>query len=81
MRFGLFVPPGWRHDLVGIEPAGQWATMSGLATHADVISGGRIEPVVALGHTSLHATFGQAVAGILAVRNRPAARSCPGCAG
>jgi len=35
MRFGLFVPQGWRHDLVGIEPAAQWATMSGLAAHAD----------------------------------------------
>ena len=35
MRFGLFVPQGWRHDLVGIDPAEQWATMSGLAAHAD----------------------------------------------
>ncbi|TFD47866.1 LLM class F420-dependent oxidoreductase [Cryobacterium frigoriphilum] len=35
MRFGLFVPQGWRHDLVGIEPAAQWAAMSGLAAHAD----------------------------------------------
>jgi F420-dependent oxidoreductase-like protein len=35
MRFGLFVPQGWRHDLVGIEPADQWATMKGLAQHAD----------------------------------------------
>ena len=35
MRFGLFIPQGWRHDLVGIEPAQQWATMSGLAAHAD----------------------------------------------
>ena len=35
MRFGLFVPQGWRHDLVGIEPAEQWATMSSLAAHAD----------------------------------------------
>ncbi|MFT2817608.1 LLM class F420-dependent oxidoreductase [Leifsonia sp. A12D58] len=35
MRFGLFVPQGWRHDLVGIEPAEQWAAMSGLAAHAD----------------------------------------------
>lgn len=35
MRFGLFVPQGWRHDLVGIEPAQQWSAMSGLAAHAD----------------------------------------------
>ena len=35
MRFGLFVPQGWRHDLVGIAPVAQWATMSGLAAHAD----------------------------------------------
>ena len=35
MRFGLFVPQGWRHDLVNIDPAQQWATMSGIAAHAD----------------------------------------------
>jgi F420-dependent oxidoreductase-like protein len=35
MRFGLFVPQGWRHDLVGIDPADQWAVMKGLARHAD----------------------------------------------
>jgi F420-dependent oxidoreductase-like protein len=35
MRFGLFIPQGWRHDLVGIDPAEQWNTMSGLAQHAD----------------------------------------------
>lgn len=35
MRFGLFIPQGWRHDLVGIDPAQQWAAMSGLAAHAD----------------------------------------------
>ncbi|MGI5131482.1 LLM class F420-dependent oxidoreductase [Pseudonocardia sp. CA-107938] len=35
MRFGIFVPQGWRHDLVGIEPAEQWATMKGLAQAAD----------------------------------------------
>src|SRR3954470_5230387 len=35
MRFGLFVPQGWRHDLVGIEPADQWDVMKGLAQHAD----------------------------------------------
>lgn len=35
MRFGLFIPQGWRQDLVGIEPAEHWATMHGLAAHAD----------------------------------------------
>jgi F420-dependent oxidoreductase-like protein len=35
MRFGLFIPQGWRQDLTGIEPADHWSTMSGLAQHAD----------------------------------------------
>ena len=35
MRFGMFVPQGWRHDLVGIEPAEHWDTMRGLAEFAD----------------------------------------------
>lgn len=35
MRFGLFIPQGWRLDLVGIDPARQWATMNGLVQHAD----------------------------------------------
>jgi F420-dependent oxidoreductase-like protein len=35
MRFGLFVPQGWRHDLVGIDPAEHWAVMNGLAQRAD----------------------------------------------
>ncbi|WP_400996915.1 LLM class F420-dependent oxidoreductase [Agromyces sp. GXQ0307] len=35
MRFGFFVPQGWRHDLVGIEPADHWSTMHGLAAFAD----------------------------------------------
>ena len=25
MRFGIFVPQGWRHDLVGIDPADHWS--------------------------------------------------------
>ena len=32
MRFGLFVPQGWRLDLVGIDPAEQWEVMRDLAT-------------------------------------------------
>jgi F420-dependent oxidoreductase-like protein len=35
MRFGLFIPQGWRHDLVDIAPAEQWNTMRGLAQAAD----------------------------------------------
>ena len=35
MRFGLFIPQGWRQDLTGIDPRDHWQTMSGLATHAD----------------------------------------------
>jgi len=35
MRFGLFIPQGWRHDLVDIDPSDQWAVMKRLALHAD----------------------------------------------
>ncbi len=35
MRFGAFVPQGWRMDLVGIEPAKHWEVMSGLARRLD----------------------------------------------
>src|SRR5215472_7197585 len=35
MRFGVFVPQGWRLDLVGIPVAEQWATMRDLAQAAD----------------------------------------------
>lgn len=35
MRFGLFIPQGWRHDLVDIEPTEQWTVMKRLALHAD----------------------------------------------
>src|SRR5918993_2218158 len=35
MRFGTFIPQGWRFDLVGIEPADQWSGMSTLAQQAD----------------------------------------------
>lgn len=31
MRFGAFVPQGWRLDLVGIEVADQWRTMTDVA--------------------------------------------------
>ncbi|MDD9206585.1 LLM class F420-dependent oxidoreductase [Georgenia sp. 10Sc9-8] len=39
MRFGLFLPQGWRFDLVGIDPSQHWPVMSGLARRAD--TGGR----------------------------------------
>jgi F420-dependent oxidoreductase-like protein len=35
MRFGTFLPQGWRFDLVGIDPADHWATMRSLAQRAD----------------------------------------------
>ncbi len=35
MRFGTFIPQGWRHDLVGIEPVDQWRVMRELAQRAD----------------------------------------------
>jgi F420-dependent oxidoreductase-like protein len=35
LRAGLFVPQGWRFDLVGIEPADQWRVMRNLAQRAD----------------------------------------------
>ena len=40
MRFGMFIPQGWRHDLVGIEPADQWQVMHGLAAYADAADSG-----------------------------------------
>ncbi|MDX6316788.1 MAG: hypothetical protein QOD35_188 [Nocardioidaceae bacterium] len=35
MRFGLFIPQGWRLDLVGIEPAKHWETMLEIAQLAE----------------------------------------------
>jgi F420-dependent oxidoreductase-like protein len=35
MKFGLFVPQGWRMDLVDIDPAQHWGVMAGLARRAD----------------------------------------------
>src|ERR1700683_2208149 len=39
MRFGLFVPQGWRLDLAGIDTKDHWATMLGIAQVADVEDG------------------------------------------
>ena len=35
MRFGLFIPQGWRLDLTGIDPSDQWGAMHAVAAHAD----------------------------------------------
>jgi len=35
MKFGLFIPQGWRQDLLGIDPAQHWGVMAGLARRAD----------------------------------------------
>ena len=35
MRFGLFIPQGWRLDLVGIPAENHWQVMRDLAQHAD----------------------------------------------
>jgi F420-dependent oxidoreductase-like protein len=35
MRFGLFIPQGWRLDLVGIPVERHWEVMRGLAQYAD----------------------------------------------
>lgn len=35
MRFGLFIPQGWRLDLAGIAVEHQWQVMRDLATYAD----------------------------------------------
>ncbi len=35
MRYGLFVPQGWRLDLVGIEPERQWEAMLAVARVAE----------------------------------------------
>ncbi|OYO22424.1 LLM class F420-dependent oxidoreductase [Enemella dayhoffiae] len=39
MRFGVFIPQGWRFDLVGIEPAQHWSVMKSLAQRADAEQG------------------------------------------
>lgn len=39
MRFGVFIPQGWRFDLVGIPDAEQWPTMKALAQRADADPG------------------------------------------
>lgn len=35
MRFGLFIPQGWRLDLAGIDPARQWSVIRDFAQRVD----------------------------------------------
>ncbi len=35
MRFGLFIPQGWRLDLAGIDPTEHWTTIRDIAQAAD----------------------------------------------
>jgi F420-dependent oxidoreductase-like protein len=35
MKFGMFVPQGWRMDLAGVDPSQHWGVMAGLARRAD----------------------------------------------
>lgn len=44
MRFGLFIPQGWRLDLVDIAPEHHWETMLGLLHHADNAAAGEAIP-------------------------------------
>lgn len=39
MRFGVFIPQGWRYDLVGIADADQWQVMRDLAQRVDRVEG------------------------------------------
>ena len=39
MRFGLFIPQGWKMDLFGIDPEQHWGVMGGLAARADKVQG------------------------------------------
>jgi F420-dependent oxidoreductase-like protein len=36
MRFGVFIPQGWRMDLAGIDPDQHWGVMAGLAERAEL---------------------------------------------
>lgn len=37
MRFGAFVPQGWRHDLAGIDVEHHWPTMMGIAQEIEAL--------------------------------------------
>ena len=42
MRFGMFVPQGWRMDLVGIAAEQQWGVMLDLAQRIDAVGPGPV---------------------------------------
>jgi len=44
MRFGLFIPQGWRLDLAGIDPAEHWKVMLDLLHRADNQAAGEAVP-------------------------------------
>ncbi|GAB4084337.1 LLM class F420-dependent oxidoreductase [Myceligenerans cantabricum] len=44
MRFGLFIPQGWRLDLVDIAPEDQWSTMLSLLHRAENQAAGEAVP-------------------------------------
>ena len=48
MRFGVFIPQGWRFDLVGIDDSRQWPVMRDLARRA-AAHGGASKPTGAGG--------------------------------
>ena len=56
MKFGLFIPQGWRHDLVGIDPSLHWGVMAGLAKRADANEDWTSLWVFDHFHTLLHPT-------------------------
>ena len=37
MRFGMFLPQGWRMDLVGVDHAQHWGVIAGLASRLDEV--------------------------------------------
>jgi F420-dependent oxidoreductase-like protein len=47
MRFGAFIPQGWRMDLVGVQPTDHWSTMLEVAKR---IEAGRYESVWVYDH-------------------------------
>ncbi len=44
MRFGLFIPQGWRFDLTDVEPGDHWKTMLSLLHYADNAAAGEAVP-------------------------------------
>ncbi|PZR55491.1 LLM class F420-dependent oxidoreductase [Xylanimonas oleitrophica] len=44
MRFGLFIPQGWRFDLTDVQPENHWETMLSLLHYADNAAAGEAVP-------------------------------------